>query len=45
MTAKIRIMVRVTKRRIEAGEDIETILSSWPSLSDSEKEQIRAAVA
>lgn len=45
MTAKIRVMVRVAKRRIAAGEDIETILSAWPSLTDSEKEQIRAAVA
>lgn len=44
MTAKIRVMVRVAKRRIAAGETIGEILNGWPSLTDEEKEQIRAAI-
>ena len=44
MSAKIRIMVRVAKRRIAEGEDIETILAGWPKLTDTEKQEIRDAV-
>ena len=44
MSAKIRIMVRVAKRRIAEGEDLETILSGWPKLTDEEKQEIRDAV-
>lgn len=44
MTAKIRIMVRVARRRIAAGETIEDILKAWPALTDEEKEEIKANV-
>ena len=44
MSAKIRIMVRVAKRRMLEGEDIETILAGWPKLTDEEKQEIRDAV-
>ncbi len=44
MNAKIRIFVRVAKRRMAQGEDIETILADWPKLSSEEKQQIREAV-
>lgn len=44
MTAKIRVMIRVAKRRITAGESIEAILESWPKLSEEEKQEIRDAV-
>ena len=44
MSAMIRVMVRVAKRRIADGEDIETILAGWPKLTDAEKQEIRDAI-
>lgn len=44
MSAKIRIMARVAKRRIAAGESIDDILAGWPKLSEEEKQEIRDAV-
>lgn len=44
MSAKIRLMIRVVKRRIAAGESIEDILAGWPALTDEEKAEIKAAV-
>ncbi len=44
MTAKMRLMVRVAKRRVAGGEDINDILNGWPALTDDEKNIIRKAV-
>ena len=44
MTAKIRVMIRVARRRIDAGENIEDVLAGWPKLSEEEKQEIRDAV-
>lgn len=44
MTVKIRIMVRSARRRVNAGEDIETILSNWTKLTEEEKQEIRDAI-
>ncbi len=44
MTAKIRVMIRVAGRRIDAGENIEDVLAGWPKLSEEEKQEIRDAV-
>lgn len=44
MSAMIRVMVRVAKRRMADGEDIETILAGWPKLSEEEKQEIRDAI-
>lgn len=44
MNAKIRLMVRVASRRIEAGKKIEDILDSWTALTEEEKKEIREAV-
>lgn len=44
MTAKIRVMIRVAKRRIAAGESIDDILAGWPKLSEEEKQEIRDAI-
>ena len=42
--AMLNIFVRTVKRRMEAGEDLEEILASYPKLSEEDKEQIRQAV-
>ena len=45
MSAKIRIMIRVAKRRMATGETIDEILEGWPNLTDEEKQEIRDGVA
>ena len=42
--AQIRIIIRVCKRRYEAGEDIDTILDNYPKLTPEEREKIKMAV-
>lgn len=42
--AKLNIFVRVIKRRMADGEELEDILLSYPALSEEDKEQIREAV-
>ena len=39
------IMVRVIKRRMVAGEELEDILAGYPKLTDAEKQELREAVA
>lgn len=39
------IMVRAIKARIKAGEELEDILTSYPKLTDTEKQELREAVA
>lgn len=39
------IFVRVIKRRMKQGETLDDILSSYPKLTDAEKEELRKAVA
>ena len=39
------IMVRVIKRRMAAGEELEDILAGYPKLTDEEKQELREAVA
>ena len=43
--AMLNIFVRTVKRRMEAGEELEEILASYPKLSEEDKEQIREAVS
>lgn len=45
MSAKIRVMIRVAKRRMESGESLDDILNAWTALTDDEKQQIRDALA
>jgi hypothetical protein len=44
MNAKIRLLLRVAARRVEAGEKIEDILDSWTALTEEEKKEIREAI-
>lgn len=38
------IMLRVIRRRMTEGEELEDILASYPKLTDAEKEELREAV-
>lgn len=41
----MNIFIRVISRRMEAGEDLEDILNSYPKLTEEEKNEIRERVA
>ena len=43
--AMLNIYVRTVTRRMEAGEELEDILSSYPKLTDSQKQMIRDALS
>ena len=43
--ASKNIMVRVIKRRMSDGENLEDILESYPRLTEEEKQELREAVA
>ena len=38
------IMLRVIRRRMAEGEELEDILAAYPKLPDAEKEELRAAI-
>lgn len=42
--ATLRIIIRVVKRKYEAGEDIDTILNEYPKLTDEERSRIKMEV-
>lgn len=42
--AKLKLMVSVFKRRMDAGETFEEVLSDYPKLTDSDIAQLRAAL-
>lgn len=42
--AKLNIFVRVVKRKMENGEELENILACYIALTEEEKDQIREAV-
>lgn len=37
-------MIRVIRRRMADGEELEDILTGYPKLTDAEKEELREAV-
>ena len=43
--ASKNIMVRVIKRRMADGENLDDILESYPRLTEEEKQELREAVA
>lgn len=38
------IMLRVIRRRMAEGEELEDILAGYPKLMDAEKEELREAI-
>ena len=44
MSPKMRIMVKAVKIRLGRGEELEDILSSYPKLTEEEKQTIRKEV-
>lgn len=38
------IMLRVIRRRMAEGEELEDILTGYPKLTDAEKEELKAAI-
>ena len=45
MTLKLKILLRVVKRRAEAGEALDAVLKTYPKLTQAEKLEIQAALA
>jgi uncharacterized protein (DUF433 family) len=43
--AWLRVYTKVIGNRVKAGEDLETVLASYNSLSEEDKQQIRDALA
>ena len=44
MSIKLRVMCRAVKIRMANGEDLESILATYPKLTDEEKQIIRKEV-
>lgn len=43
-TAMLNIFIRVVKKRMENGEELENILAGYTNLSDTDKNEIREVV-
>lgn len=44
MTMALKLLVRVVRRRVNAGEDLETVLADYPKLTEEEKAAVREAL-
>lgn len=45
MTMALKLLVRVVRRRVNAGENLEAILADYPKLTEAEKDTVREALA
>lgn len=45
MTLKLKVLLRVVKRRVDAGETLEAVLADYPKLTEAEREKIMAMLA
>ena len=45
MTLKLRVLLRVVRRRVEAGEALDAVLKAYPKLTQAEMLEIQAALA
>ena len=44
MTMQLKLLVRVVKRRVGSGEDLEEVLKDYPKLKPAEADKVRASV-
>lgn len=44
MSDALKLLIRVVRRRVEAGYALEDILKAYPKLKEDEKAAVRAAV-
>lgn len=44
MTLALKLLVRVVKRRVNAGEKLETVLAEYPKLTEAEKTGVRKSL-
>ena len=44
MTLALKLLCRVVRRRVNAGEALEAVLADYPKLSQAEREAVRARV-
>lgn len=44
MTLRLKLLIRVVKRRVEGGEELEAVLKEYPKLTEAEKAMVREAL-
>lgn len=44
MSLALKLLCRVVRRRVENGEDLETVLADYPKLTEAERETMRQAI-
>lgn len=44
MTLALKLLVRVVRRRISAGEELEAVLADYPKLTEEELTTVRQAL-
>ena len=44
MTLALKLLVRVVRRRVNAGEALEAVLADYPKLTEEEKALVRQAI-
>lgn len=44
MTLALKLLIRVVKRRVTGGEELETVLADYPKLTETEKKTVRTKV-
>lgn len=44
MTLAMKLLIRVVRRRVNAGEDLEAVLADYPKLTVEERVKIREAI-
>lgn len=45
MTLKLKLLVRVVRRRVGGGEELEAVLKEYPKLTEAERTEVLTALA